>query len=228
MSLCIPKIIFQTSKNKNTFLEKQYEKKYSEYRYIHFDDQQAERYLLDQSKKDTKYSDIYKKFKEFHAGPHKADLLRYYWLYKNGGIYFDTDVEIVEDLGSIIKSYCFVGVTTNRNLAFNGFIACSPQHPIVHKALINSYLTNIYKLTNNYLYFCKNLMLYINEHKDQNTILYKEEFVAGNRTHILDKNKNIQMIHHYHNKNAPAQKTYYDLLCSLSNDNVDQLFDFDI
>jgi mannosyltransferase OCH1-like enzyme len=86
----IPKIIFQTgysNKFKNilhfnsiiTFIELN-----PEYTYIYYDDYDSRQYLRENFSDEINYS-----FDLLVPGAFKADLLRYCFLYKNGGCYFD-------------------------------------------------------------------------------------------------------------------------------------------
>lgn len=202
----IPNIIFQTSRNKKILspLVEYYSKKFSSYEYYHFDNNDILTYF--NNNPITGFEDIKHKFSQISSGPHKADLIRYYLLYLNGGIYFDTDVEIIDELSNIIQDYAFVGVITNESTAFNGFIACTPKHPIIHRALINIYN---HTRQSEYMYFCHRFAEYIKEHittkkPDEKILILKEHFIPMNRTKIttMESPQDIKMIHHYKYKNT--------------------------
>lgn len=202
----IPKLIFQTSKDKKIFnsITDYYINKFKDYQYYHYDNQDIISYFNEHTI--TGFENIINKFYQIRGGPHKADLIRYYLLYLNGGIYFDTDIELVDDISNITKDYGFVGVITNEDTAFNGFIACTPRHPIIYNALKNIYENPI---QSQYLYFCKKLMTYINEYlletNDKNSLcLFQEHFISGSKTKITSQknNEDIKMIHHYRYKKS--------------------------
>ena len=89
-----------------------------------------------------------------------------------------------------VKSY-----HNDKNLLFNGFIACSKFNPIIYKALKQAYSTNDINLKNNYYLFCSQLYtIYQKLNKNQNTFLLQEkkspEFDEGvkiyfNNEHLL-------------------------------------------
>lgn len=198
----IPKIIFQTSKKKNTLLQEYYVNTYKDYKYVYFDDIDAIEYLNKNLL--PEFPDSQNKFHEFTNGSHKADFLRYYWLYINGGVYIDTDIEIVEPLDSIVANHDFVGVVTKNDVGFNGFIACSPKHPIIYNCLQHAYRTSNNDIKR-YMHFCYYFQA-INSYKGEKYIL-KEKFEPGFVTHIIDMNtQKINMIHYYKYKNRVIKK----------------------
>lgn len=219
----IPKTIFQTSRNKKILspLVEYYSKKFSSYEYYHFDNNDILTYF--NNNPITGFEDIKKKFYQIRSGPHKADLIRYYLLYLNGGIYFDTDIEIIDNLDNIIQNYSFVGVTTSESVAFNGFIACVPKHPIIHRALINIYN---HPVQSDYMYFCKRLLEYIKEYllikkDDEKILILKEHFISKNRTKIttVESAQDIKMFHHYKYKNTIKNN------CLMQPDAIDEVFE---
>lgn len=193
--MIIPKLIFQTSRSKDPVLIQHYQLKYPEYKYVFFDDNDAIKYFDNHQL--PQFSNISSKFLNLR-GAHRADLLRYFWLYINGGIYMDTDIELIEDPCVILGDNSYVGVITNPNAAFNGFIACRPYHPIIFKALNHIYNTNE-KSIPSYGYFCQHLSKIMNESNDAQCVLY-EKFMPRQQTHIIDKNNKLYMIHYYRGK----------------------------
>ena len=134
--------------------------------------------------------------KSLTKGQHKADIFRYYWLYLNGGIFMDDDLMIEKKIN--FKNNTFVSVKsyhTNKNILFNGFIACSKFNPIIYNALKKCYSTSNGDLINNYHLFCSQLyIIYQKLHKNQRTFLLQEkkssEFIEGvkiyyNNVHFL-------------------------------------------
>ena len=71
---------------------------------------------------------------------HRADAIRYFILYKFGGVYMDMDMESLRPLTDFIDSHvCIVsqepelhasvGLNLTRTLKSNAFLACRSQHP---------------------------------------------------------------------------------------------------
>lgn len=198
----IPKIIFQTGKYKDNDFIKHYSSKYPSYEYVFFGDSEALSYF--EKNKIDEFHNISEQFTKLR-GPHKADLLRYYWLYINGGIYMDTDIELVEHPETIsMLSNEFIGVKTNNHKAFNGFIACVPKHEIIYKALQNIYSIDTDNIPG-YGYFCEQLSVYFKENNSSNKLILIEHFKPNYQTHIIDKNNTLLMIHYYSRKHRAKQ-----------------------
>ena len=53
-----------------------------------------------------------------------SDYARFWILYRYGGIYFDTDVEVIRPLDDIIARGCFMGFETDPAPKQNGVDAC--------------------------------------------------------------------------------------------------------
>ena len=109
--------------------------------YFYFTDEDAKDYL-------AKHFEprVLKAYKKVKPGAFKADLFRYCFLYKNGGIYIDTGMVCLRNLSDYIRhDDTFVSPEDNGTGGiFNAFICCTPGHPIVKKAL-DIALTNIEK-----------------------------------------------------------------------------------
>lgn len=164
------------------------------YSYYWFNDENMYRYI--QNNKLEEFPNIINHIKSLSMGQHKADIFRYYWLYINGGIFMDDDLMIEKEID--FKNNTFVSVKsyhTNKNILFNGFIACSKFNQIIYKALKQSYLTSNTNLLMNYHLFCGQFYtIYKNLNKNQNTFLLQEvkspEFTEGvksyyNNDHLL-------------------------------------------
>ena len=144
------------------------------YAYYWFNDINMYRYI--QNNQLEEFPNIINHIKSLTKGQHKADIFRYYWLYLNGGIFMDDDLMIEQKID--FKNNTFVSVKsyhTNKNILFNGFIACSKFNPIIYKALKQTYLTININLTNNYHLFCSQLYtIYQKLSPYQNTFLLQE------------------------------------------------------
>ena len=144
------------------------------YSYYWFNDEKMYKYI--QNNQLEEFPNIINHIKSLTKGQHKADIFRYYWLYLNGGIFIDDDLMIEKKID--FKNNTFISVKSyhiNKNLLFNGFIACSKFNPIIYKALKQSYLTRNIVLTNDYHLFCGQLYtIYKNLCSSQNTFLLQE------------------------------------------------------
>ena len=70
-------------------------------------------------------------------GAYKADLFRYCWLYIKGGVFLDGDIQANRPLNELLRPDDeFVSAEDNGiGWLHNAFIACTPRHPIIKKAL---------------------------------------------------------------------------------------------
>jgi len=66
-----------------------------------------------------------------------SDMVRFYALYHYGGIYVDTDVEIVKSFSDILKTGCVLSGDESGNLD-GAFLAGEKQHPFF-STMLNSY-----------------------------------------------------------------------------------------
>jgi mannosyltransferase OCH1-like enzyme len=105
--MVIPKVIFQTSKNKRPYpyIVKMIKNKAPEWEYIHFTDLEIIRFFVNNPL--NEFSNIINKFKSIKNGSHKADLFRYYFLYIKGGVFIDDDAMIQYDMNNISVDYDF-------------------------------------------------------------------------------------------------------------------------
>lgn len=67
-----------------------------------------------------------------------ADYMRYHALYHFGGVYMDTDVELLRPFGSLIEAPYLMGHETHGNQVESGFVAVEPHHPFI-KAMLDYY-----------------------------------------------------------------------------------------
>ncbi|MBP3505373.1 MAG: hypothetical protein J6K43_03115 [Lachnospiraceae bacterium] len=63
------------------------------------------------------------------------DVARLDILYEHGGIYLDTDVELVKSLDDLLYQYAFAGVEKWGNINMGGCSGAIPKHPIIKKML---------------------------------------------------------------------------------------------
>ena len=78
--------------------------------------------------------DHVRKFEELELGPHKADLFRYCYLYKKGGVYMDIDMEPMVSVRQVMVGVppgtLVTCLEANRAGIFQAFLASPPGHPI--------------------------------------------------------------------------------------------------
>lgn len=170
----IPKVIFQTSKEKiPDYISNNIKKQTKNWNYKFFTNNDIIKFFKTNPLKD--FPDIINKFNYFKNGAHKADLFRYYYLYINGGVFLDSDAILEKNIETIIKSYSFISVKSIvPNTLFNGFIATEKQNIIIYEALQEIYKTTNEELENNYHLICQQLLSIYNKYKNDKTHLLNE------------------------------------------------------
>ena len=83
-----------------------------------------------------------------------SDFARLYIIYQNGGIYFDTDVEIIKSIDKLFKNHAFValqrqGMMCNTGLGFGA----EPKNSVVKK-MLEEYSNKKFSLTNREKMLC--------------------------------------------------------------------------
>lgn len=63
-----------------------------------------------------------------------ADYLRLKVLYENGGIYFDTDIQVLKSFDDLLDKRCILGIE-NENLIAAGVICAEPHNETIKKIL---------------------------------------------------------------------------------------------
>lgn len=126
----IPKVIYQTYKNKSLVPQKIYDniKKYApEYKHIIYDDNECLNFI----KKNfgNELVDIFNKMPE---GRYKADLFRYLILYKKGGIYLDIKTELIKPLSGIFNrnNTTYTVLSIYPSMCYQGIIATPKNNPL--------------------------------------------------------------------------------------------------
>ncbi len=206
----IPKNILQVTKKYpvNTIHVNKIKKNLDGYHYYWFNDENMYEYI--QNNQLEEFHNIINHIKSLTKGQHKADIFRYYWLYLNGGIFMDDDLMIEKKID--FKNNTFISVKsyhTNKNLLFNGFIACSKFNPIIYKALKQTYLTNNIKLSKDYHLFCSQFYIIYQQLKNnQNTFLLQEikdiNFKDGVKSYYNDEHL---LTHWCYNKEIKTSDT---------------------
>ena len=125
----IPKVVYQTCKNKDLIPQKVYDniKKYaSGYKHIIYDDNECINFIKENF--GDELVDLFNKY----TGYHKADLFRYLILYKNGGVYLDIKIELIKPLTDIFNNdnitYTILSIFSNS--CMQGVIATPKNNPL--------------------------------------------------------------------------------------------------
>ena len=208
----IPRIIIQTSRNRpEPYIVDMIKSSSPNWMYFHFNDEEVINFFL--SNPLIEFPNMVEKFYSFSYGEHRADLFRYYYLYVNGGVYFDTDAMVEQNLDLITKRYTYFSVESTYfpDSIFQGFIGCAAGHPIIYKALKDIYSISNSELTRtgeNFHLLCRNMYDFVKNYEDKTKIkLYMEVFGDVNTANIVDQEDNDRLIlKHYHIKKIIPRK----------------------
>jgi hypothetical protein len=137
-----------------------------------------------------------------------SDYARFDILYKYGGIYFDTDVEIIKPFDDILKNGGFMGFETTGKVAAGLGIGCNAGLGIVYQIL--EFYATIHFLNTDGSYNLQTVVEYItailkkNRLKDENIIqyldgitIYPTDYFAPIYYGKLTITENTHSIHHY-------------------------------
>ena len=129
-----PRTLMLTTKDKSkipTHVMERFKRFASGYAIVLFDDTDCISFL------ELEYGRAYAdKFKQIQLGAHKADLFRYAYLYKYGGVYLDIKTKLSSHLDTIFPNpnMCYLVATTKDQL-YNGIIATPPNNTYIHLLL---------------------------------------------------------------------------------------------
>ena len=204
----IPKIIFQTSKNKRplSYIIEMIKNKALDWKYIHFTDLEIINFFINNPIKE--FPNIIKKFKSIKCGSHKADLFRYYFIYIKGGVFIDDDAMLQYDMDYISGEYEFFSVDSFYcpGCIFQGLIGAVPNNKIIYEALKDAYNINIEKLNKDYLLICRNLYNIIkNNTWEFKYKIYNDVYGSDKVAIMIDKEKNnlVILAHYFKSKIVP-------------------------
>ena len=200
----IPKIFFQTSKNKIPHYVKIMNKVYlpSNWQYLEFNDEE----IINFFKKNPldEFPNIIPIFNSLKSGAHKADIFRLYFIYINGGVFLDSDAILTNNIYNIIKDYSFFTVksTYDNDSIFQGLIGATSKNQLIYDCLKSLYNCNLLQYDNDHLYTTRDMYKILNETSHEYK-LYLEEYYNKDTTKITDANNNIIVKHYWRNKVVP-------------------------
>ena len=185
-----------------------------EWSYEHYTDEGIYRFF--EENPDTEFPLISDKFKGIVRGEHKADLFRYYYLYKKGGVFIDSDAMIYQPIDSIVRDYKFFSVESTNvpNTMFQGVIGAEPQNPLVYGALKSMYSMDLTSLQGCYQIICADIFsLYKTTFQDDPAYVLFKEVPHKVADKIVDSSDAILFKHYWRNKEGvpnylPNMKLY--------------------
>jgi len=135
------------------------------YKHILFNEKDAIIFL-------SKYFDrkVVKRFNDLSIKAHKADLLRYCFLYVYGGVYLDIKTVLLKPLDDIFtnKTYLYSTISVFKHTIHNGTIATKPRNTFFLRLIwyIVHIPIDVINHWKNYLSFCRDF--YMNIQQDIN------------------------------------------------------------
>lgn len=138
-----------------------------------------------------------------------TDYVRLYAMYNNGGIYMDTDVEVLKPLDCFLDHHAFSGFESNEYIP-TGLMASEKEFPLFgellkdyeNRAFVNpdgsfDTTTNTVTITN----LCKSRGLILNNEFQivDGFALYPKDYFCVKNTHtgIIEKTPNSFSVHHF-------------------------------
>ena len=99
-----------------------------------------------------------------------SDYARLYIIYNNGGIYLDTDVELIKSLDDLLEEKCFLGVEKGSGCVATGLGFGAEKNNSIIKELLDEYENVKFDADNTYNFLCPEL---------NTNPLYKYDFEIG-------------------------------------------------
>ena len=135
------KTIMLTIKDKSKiphYILEQYAKYAPKYNLEIFDDEDCKAFL-----KKHYGLEFVSKFESFQMGCHKADLFRYAYLFKMGGIYLDVKTILLRSIEEIFVDHriCYIVRSINPKSIYNGIIYTPPRNPLFRMLLMDLFHT---------------------------------------------------------------------------------------
>jgi len=212
MTNSIPKIIFQTSKERpKNYLIYMIKNLCKDWTYIHFTDEDIIRFFKNNFLEE--FPNIIQKFNSIKNGAHKADLFRYYFIYIKGGVFLDSDAMLQKNIDEIVNDYDFFSVESTHycpSCIFQGFIGAKPGNKIIYEALCHAYNVNIHELNNDYLLICRTLFNILKKKWNYKIKIYKEIYGSDEVAITIDDKNNSLILAHYQVKKIVPNE-YFNL-----------------
>lgn len=192
----IPNILFQTYYKKSkipTYILEGIKKYTYNYEYILYDDYDALIFL-------EQYFDkkVVNRFKELKLGAHKADLLRYCFLYIKGGIYLDIKTILIKPLDKIFinKTYFYTCIIDFKTVIYNGIIGTKPRNILLLSLIwyicdIPLYIINEPTKIVGYLSFCLDFYKKIQKDLNSNDILIEGLNIGNSQSYYLFQERSM-------------------------------------
>lgn len=139
----------------------------------------------------------------FWQGAFRADLIRFYWLYTQGGFVIDDDAMFGLDLDDIVQEYDLVSaeaVWPEYTQALIGFIGCIPNHPAIGKMI--DFMSEKPNVDVCHI-FCIRLHQEIITHSGNYFLFPKHEGFSPGVHDVLDKDDRLIMRHYQQTKIIP-------------------------
>jgi mannosyltransferase OCH1-like enzyme len=141
----IPKILFQTSKEKleHCVVNSTIDTVGDKWTYLHFDDKEIVEFINQNPL--PEFPDAADVFNNIKLGEHKADFFRYYFLYVRGGVFIDSDLSLRTSLDYYVNNYSFFTCESDCGVDcyFNGLLGAEPGNDIIYHAMVHAY--NLFK-----------------------------------------------------------------------------------
>ena len=205
----IPKIFFQTSKEDSPqYIIEMIKPNIGGWEYIHFNDDLVIEFFKQNRVHD--FPNIIDKFHSIPVGATKADSFRYYFLYVHGGVFMDSDAMLLVNINQIVKDYSYFSVNAvfheheeeQKPCIFQGFIGCTPKHPIVERALIDLYQAPVEDIIQDFHRQPKLMYDFYHSNNSEDKVLYEERIEGDGYSRVYDGEKEI-LRHYYLDKTIP-------------------------
>ena len=89
-----------------------------------------------------------KKAYESKAWAFVSDYARLKVVYENGGVYFDTDVELLKNIDFLLKNKCYIGIQQAEQLCTTGLGFGAEKENVVVRAMLEKYNDVEFRLDN--------------------------------------------------------------------------------
>jgi len=197
----IPKILLQTSKNKlDQYVLDDLGNFIAGWKYLHFTDLEIVQFFKHNPLQ--QFPDIVEVFENIPCGEYKADLFRYYFLYLNGGVFVDSDLQLKIDLNYYVENFSYFTTQAchpNETCYFQGLLAAEPKNKIIYEALVDTY--NLFKSNHQlsfYTELCHRFKQISLKHESEYLVKLFDETPHDGYTTVFDKLTGKDVAVHFH------------------------------